>query len=989
MRTTRGTWAALTLLVAMVIGGTAWAQESVPTWWQHDPNEPGWWIIPENWTAGVPTAETYAFIDNGGTAEIHWTDVGWIAAARSLTLGGHRSGTVSHQGGALEISETLWVGQYSSGGGRYLLSDGRLSVRDVLVSSGWRFGPLLPVEPLPGGYIRQSGGRCDVGGTLRVGYETPIDSWADVPATGAGAGEAEFTDDDYADAVRWPQALYVLGGGELTAGRTEVGIGGAGRFIQRGGLHAVDGSLCIGGRMYWPIAGVNADAAVGPDGELTWPYPLPRDAHYAMQGGELRAGRIEIDAGPRPWPWGYPINDALVAPDPSLCPPMVPGSLVQTGGDVVVQGAVSINGGFNAWCAEDGTCPPPSWANAERWWCGEGSYLLENGSLTARTILVGQRGRARFVQTGGASQIEGTLQIGGNRWWWDGSTIPADTTADAADLTSVVPPNCCPLPHGTYVLSEGELATGQTEVGVGGVGRFVQTGGTQKVAGVLRVGGGPYWPIALTDSTQPDGAVTEILPPYPGPSKGSYEMIDGRLQAARIEVGAGYTPLAWPWDYEPTDATLPEIARPVAPWGWGVFRQTGGEVTVDGCVDIRGGRYEMADGSLSARCLTVGGQYWYDHSRFVQTGGVVDVGEVHLGSLNAYLGRPTVDADVVAATEFAPYPGAETYALVSGRLKAKRIGLGGMGRSMLVQTGGALTVGRLEVQAGRGTYAIARGSVQAGVMQIGRPVNSVEPNAATNWLRIGGREAQITVTDQLVFGADAGLCAVPGSRITMFGADHRNYSTDPIAFRGMDNLRMIFSIGPEDDLEWEKYEVAGRDLGFVRKGFVGNFVLETLQVGGEIDVGELQLMDEFDNQPDWDGAEALYVRHLIVGPGSRLDLNGLNLYYLRGDIADPGSIFGGTLEWVSSPEWLIPGDYNLDGAVTDADYTVWADNYGTSGATIDMGDANGDGAVTDSDYTVWADNYGTAEPSAGVPEPATVSLLAMLGGIGLLRRRAR
>jgi Big-like domain-containing protein len=75
----------------------------------------------------------------------------------------------------------------------------------------------------------------------------------------------------------------------------------------------------------------------------------------------------------------------------------------------------------------------------------------------------------------------------------------------------------------------------------------------------------------------------------------------------------------------------------------------------------------------------------------------------------------------------------------------------------------------------------------------------------------------------------------------------------------------------------------------------------------------------------------------------------------------------------------IPGDANGDGAVTDADYTVWADNYGASSADPSMGDFNGDGDVTDADYTVWADNYGYgtyeapeahndyAQTDAGVP----------------------
>ena len=80
----------------------------------------------------------------------------------------------------------------------------------------------------------------------------------------------------------------------------------------------------------------------------------------------------------------------------------------------------------------------------------------------------------------------------------------------------------------------------------------------------------------------------------------------------------------------------------------------------------------------------------------------------------------------------------------------------------------------------------------------------------------------------------------------------------------------------------------------------------------------------------------------------------------------------------------LPGDANGDGLVTDADYTIWADNYGAGGATFAMGDFNDDGEVTDADYTIWADNYGYGVTA--VPEPATMSLLG-LGAVVLIRRR--
>jgi hypothetical protein len=80
------------------------------------------------------------------------------------------------------------------------------------------------------------------------------------------------------------------------------------------------------------------------------------------------------------------------------------------------------------------------------------------------------------------------------------------------------------------------------------------------------------------------------------------------------------------------------------------------------------------------------------------------------------------------------------------------------------------------------------------------------------------------------------------------------------------------------------------------------------------------------------------------------------------------------------------GDANRDGAVTDADYTIWADNYGASDATFTMGDFNADGAVTDADYTIWADQYG--QTFSAVPEPASAAIL-LCAALTILRTRRR
>ncbi|WP_197527701.1 hypothetical protein [Posidoniimonas polymericola] len=91
----------------------------------------------------------------------------------------------------------------------------------------------------------------------------------------------------------------------------------------------------------------------------------------------------------------------------------------------------------------------------------------------------------------------------------------------------------------------------------------------------------------------------------------------------------------------------------------------------------------------------------------------------------------------------------------------------------------------------------------------------------------------------------------------------------------------------------------------------------------------------------------------------------------------------------------VPGDYNNNGIVDAADYTIWRDNVGPGSLPNEGGISPG--TVDNADYAFWASRYGSTSgvgagagaAPASVPEPGALAavLWGLLAACGLVARR--
>lgn len=137
---------------------------------------------------------------------------------------------------------------------------------------------------------------------------------------------------------------------------------------------------------------------------------------------------------------------------------------------------------------------------------------------------------------------------------------------------------------------------------------------------------------------------------------------------------------------------------------------------------------------------------------------------------------------------------------------------------------------------------------------------------------------------------------------------------------------------------------------------------------------------EFDVTEDvlaWAGGEANYGWGILPGGGGG---NGIASFEDEVNPSPSLELFG---------LLLLDGDFNEDGTIDLADFTIMRENFYTDG-TFAQGDFDLNGSVDLLDFIGFRRAFLLQQPaSASVPEPSSISLFGLAGTLLLVRRRRR
>jgi hypothetical protein len=548
------------------------------------------------------------------------------------------------------------------------------------------------------------------------------------------------------------------------------------------------------------------------------------------------------------------------------------------------------------------------------------TYDLTGAQFVAQRLwLGGSDGSAIFRQHSGSVQLDNLRVQINSRYELSSGTLV--TGFDSSEGTSLWIFN-----GGTFAQNGGT----HTVTEVDDEGRYEWNGGTLNIVDALRVSGEFIFPNAsttlsmngLVDISAPSATLTNAssltlnlsstsmlihsAAQDPASIFAAYNNLGfDHVAGTTLAIPAGRTLLLSGSFNDAIDCTgtiAAQVGRYFELNGTLLLRSGGLIDTNAGIVRFAAGTSEIQGGQLLARSIGLQGDIVIGippkpTPTVVQSGGAVTA-----DSLEVFQGTGTyVLNDGSITTQLTRF----------GKASALVVQLPTFGT--MIQNNGTHTTGALMLGQGTGssgTYILNGGTLRAGSITVSAPLSGFgfpppPPTYGNGRLEINSSSASVAVSEGMTFGPSSSYAAVPGTIIHFTGPGYfSNMSKDPSALAGLENTTLLFETG---DADASSLEAASTDLGPTLSGFVGNFAVDKLQIGGA-DVAAVVLSDVSINHPDSFGVlptDAVYVNTLMIGPGSSLDLNNINLYCLN--LINNGEILsgGGQLTVVPEPGTLL------------------------------------------------------------------------------------
>jgi len=818
------------------------------------------------------TGPTYGFNDlilaAGAESDVTLDIDGQTLTATDLTVGATQRGVVNQSGGIVTAAHVLMATSAGAENSRYNVSGGAFDVTGSAV-----------IGTLARATLDVDGGAAVTAAAVTIGeggvtglpascyhYDGTVDVAGDLVLGGGASGRGYYLLDDAA-------------GNTLTTGATIVGSFGDGHVDQVGGEHTVTGELTVARfalskGVYYMNGGVlrTDTTAVSAGGDGTFTHDSGTHQTDVLRVGAGSDGLYEMRTPTFPGK-----TDPILIADTQYVGDGCTGTVTQA------DGANTATVGQYLGHAAGSV----------------GLYEQSGGSTAAAEAWLGYAASSTgtYTLTGGSHEVDGDMHVG-----YGDASAGSFAASGGGDTASRV--------YGNLLLAEGAGSTGtctvtgpgteivvdgETVVGHAGAGTLrAETSGAFTANGPVTVGGG-------------------------GGGAGLIEMDGGKLGGAgtvTLAVGLGsLTGRGWvelPVVNHHAITATGDLAFWAAVTGdgavaveeWGALTFNGG-ATLDGPVTTADNSHvavtfqpaTLSAGMAGTGSLSVGSRLDVQSN---VTAGLVTAGD--WGTI-AQHGGTTVTASGLGVGVEGLYELQASGSLeVAGEAYVN---------GLLDQQGGTATIDTLRVDGGPmgymalepARYRIGGGTLAAGTVELGYDASALVPpgglplpgpglDVPAGELDIADASAVVTISGALVLGQSARVSAVPGVQVHMTGAALENTCQDAAGLEDLANLEAIFEGGAA---ALDPVEVAGQDRAALPAGLRCNFALGGLTIGGG-DVGRVQLADLFDNQPDWDGAEALYVHQLSVGPGSELDLGGLPLYYMTATLDATATVVGTPVE---------------------------------------------------------------------------------------------